>query len=202
MTNRCPIIHTYIGSIQAFVETAGLRGLYENELTAIETIASDSNLRLGGFDLTCLRGFMCIEWMCGAINGFRWDDTEQVYLPSKSWQGLTELKTKLEKRETILNLDRAEIQLGGFVHSDGVTPTRVLDEVQVKKVLETADRSLLLAATVASIVLLRPFLKKQSGPVGGIGKSLYQVNVMLGIPMSKMVDHLIQLSTVKYERLQ
>ena len=201
-SNLCPIIHTYISSIQSFVEAAGLRILYENELSAIDTIASDNNLRIGGFDLTCLRGFMCIDWMCGAINTFDWCGGAPFYVPARSWQGLTELKTRLEAEENKIALDRAEFQLSGAVGVDGVTPTRTLNEVQVRTVLGMADRSLLLASTVASIVLLRPFLKNQKGPIGGIGKNLYQIDVTTGSSIKKMVDHLIQLSTVKYERLQ
>jgi hypothetical protein len=201
-SNLCPIIHTYISSIQSFVETVGLRTLYENELSAIEIIASDNNLRIGSFDLTCLRGFMCIDWMCGAINTYDWAGGAPYYVPARSWQGLTELKTRLDAEENKVALDRAEFQLSGAVGIDGVTPTRTLNEIQVRTVLGMADRSLLLASTIASIVLLRPFLKNQKGPVGGIGKSLYQINVTTGSSIKKMVDHLIQLSTVKYERLQ
>ena len=200
-SNNCPIIQSYISEIKSFVETAGLQTLYDNELAAINTIASDHNLRLGGFDLTCLRGFMCIDWMCGAINSFEWSDPIRVSLPSRSWQGLTELKSWLDDREKVISLDRAEYQLGGVVTGDGITPTKVLQPDQVRKVLATADRSLILASTIAAIVLMRPFLKNQKGPVGGVGKYFYRINVTTGTPISKMVDYLIQLSTVKYERL-
>jgi hypothetical protein len=200
--HSCPIIHTYIASIQSFVEAAGLRALYENELSAINTIASDNNLRIGSFDLSCLRGFMCIDWMCGAINTYDWGGGAPYYVPARSWQGLTELKDRLAAEENKVALDRAEFQLSGAVGVDGVTPTRTLNERQVRTVLDMADRSLLLASTIASIVLLRPYLKNQKGPLGGIGRNLYQINVTTGSSMSKMVDHLIQLSTVRYERIQ
>lgn len=181
--DTCPIVGRCLKNLDKLIKQRPrtlsediLPQLQELEIEYLELAAEPEVIRVRGFvaienmllilDEVCKRGYRPI------------DPLPPFQLLQRSWGGLTEMHGRLKELADDLNLDQAELHMGGVkIISDwkGAIALPFDDNLetassrQARPVLRLHD---LCPPLLSAIDLLRPYLRNEQAPVAGIGDSL------------------------------
>jgi hypothetical protein len=191
ITCGCPIVRRCLRHLHDSVKsrTYSLVGDPED----VEELTRRGNIISTHPDLVKLRGFLAVEEMLKPIvhlydNKYKRAGESRMYLElrERTWIELTHLKIGLEVLLDQVNIDLAEMQLGGTSFRGDVT-VLAHGERAASGLRGLAAQRLkpLLDGLIASIVALRPYLRNEDVSVACVGEHLCQA---MGLVIPKAIE--------------